>query len=105
MRQPLDNSTSGLGDHRIDAHAMKRWPVWCGALLAGLVTAAGCGTVAFAVASARCCGAAAGASWGGWVVLAALVIAASAAASVGGALVAWSLQRLWRRLRNAKGGH
>jgi hypothetical protein len=38
------------------------------------------------------------------MVLAALAIAASAAASVGGALVGWLLERLWRRLRNPTGG-
>lgn len=105
MRQPSDNSDRRLGDDRAGTDAMKRWPVWCGALLAGLVTAAGCGTLAFAVASVRCCGAATGASWGGWMVLAAWVIAASVVASIGGALVGWSLERLWRRLRNAKGSH
>lgn len=105
MRPSPDNSHRGLGDDRCGADAMKRWPVWCGALLGGLATAAGGGTLAFAVGSVRCCGAATGASWGGWMVLAALVIAASAAASVGGALVGWLLERLWRRLRNPKGGH
>lgn len=105
MRQLPDNSNTGVGNARAGAHAMKRWPVWCGALLAGLITAAVCGTLAVAVASARCCGAATGASWGGWLVLTALVIAASAAASVGGALVGWTLERLWLRLRDARRGH
>jgi hypothetical protein len=105
MRQLPDNSNAGLGNARAGADAMMRWPVWCGALLAGLITAAVCGTLAVAVASARCCGAVTGASWGGWLVLTALVIAASAAASVGGALVGWTLERFWRRSRDARRGH
>jgi uncharacterized membrane protein len=84
-------------------NAMMRWAVWLGAAVAGLLTAAGCGALAFAVASVRCCGATAGTSWEGRTVLVALVIAISAAASIGGAALGWLLERLWRRSRQAKG--
>jgi hypothetical protein len=92
---------SPMPPERSGAGAMERWPVWCGAGLAGFVTAVGGGLLAFAVASARCCGAVTGASWGGRLVLAALVIAASAAAAMCGALAGYALARLLRRLRSA----